>query len=112
MPARAFEVRLFGAAPPLGGDPGAGKALVDGAGDQADGAATLNYALSPQDLCGLEDVEALTNAGVHCLKIEGRLKDERYVAATTRAYREAVDAAWAKLKGEEQGRSLRPSFSC
>ncbi|KAH8059585.1 major facilitator superfamily-like protein [Aureococcus anophagefferens] len=25
MPARAFEVRLFGAAPPLGGDPGAGR---------------------------------------------------------------------------------------
>ena len=75
--------------------------LVDGAGDQADGAATLNYALSPQDLCGLEDVEALTNAGVHCLKIEGRLKDERYVAATTRAYREAVDAAWAKLRGDD-----------
>ncbi|KAH8056917.1 collagenase [Aureococcus anophagefferens] len=75
--------------------------LVDGAGDQADGAATLNYALSPQDLCGLEDVEALTKAGVHCLKIEGRLKDERYVAATTRAYREAVDAAWAKLRGDD-----------
>ena len=34
--------------------------LVDGAGDQADGAATLNYALSPQDLCGLDDVEAST----------------------------------------------------
>ncbi|KAH8071784.1 collagenase [Aureococcus anophagefferens] len=65
--------------------------LVDGAGDQADGAATLNYALSPQDLCGLEDVEALTKAGVHCLKIEGRLKDERYVAAT--AYRKAGDGS-------------------
>ena len=38
MPARAFEVRLFGAAPPLGGDPGAGKALVDGAGDAGDAA--------------------------------------------------------------------------
>ena len=38
MPARAFEVRLFGAAPPLGGDPGAEKALVDGAGDAGDAA--------------------------------------------------------------------------
>lgn len=31
---------------------------------------------------------------VSCLKIEGRLKDAAYVAATTRAYRNAVDSAW------------------
>jgi putative protease len=31
---------------------------------------------------------------VSCLKIEGRLKDPAYVAATTRAYRNAVDEAW------------------
>lgn len=51
-----------------------------------------SYALSPQDLCGVDHVPALIEAGVACLKIEGRLKDERYVAATTRAYRQAVDA--------------------
>ena len=44
----------------------------------------MSFALSPQDLCGLDSVGALVRAGVHCLKIEGRLKDERYVAATTR----------------------------
>ena len=45
----------------------------------------IQYLLSPQDLCGLEHVEGLTRAGVSCLKIEGRLKDASYVAATTRA---------------------------
>ena len=45
----------------------------------------IQYLLSPQDLCGLEQVEGLTRAGVSCLKIEGRLKDASYVAATTRA---------------------------
>jgi putative protease len=54
----------------------------------------LQYALSPGDLCGLDDVPELIEAGVSCFKIEGRLKDERYVAATTRAYREAIDAVW------------------
>ena len=54
----------------------------------------LQYALSPGDLCGLDDVPELIQAGVSCFKIEGRLKDERYVAATTRAYREAIDAVW------------------
>ncbi|KAJ8601617.1 hypothetical protein CTAYLR_007255 [Chrysophaeum taylorii] len=64
--------------------------VVDGRPrDTLDGA---TYLLSPQDLCGLEHVPALVDAGVACLKIEGRLKDERYVAATTRAYRRAVDA--------------------
>ena len=66
----------------------------------------MNYLLSPQDLCGLEQVEDLVRAGVSCLKIEGRLKDENYVAATTRAYRNAVDAAWEKIvqeREQEQG---------
>ena len=45
----------------------------------------IQYLLSPQDLCGLEQVEGLTRAGVSCLKIEGRLKDASYVAASTRA---------------------------
>ena len=61
----------------------------------------IQYLLSPQDLCGLEQVEGLTRAGVSCLKIEGRLKDSSYVAATTRAYRQAIDAAWDKLVKEQ-----------
>lgn len=60
----------------------------------------MSYLLSPQDLCGLDQVEDLVRAGVSCLKIEGRLKDENYVAATTRAYRNAVDAAWDKIMKE------------
>jgi putative protease len=61
----------------------------------------LQYALSPGDLCGLDDVPELIQAGVSCFKIEGRLKDERYVAATTRAYREAIDAVWDHSTGDE-----------
>ena len=36
----------------------------------------MSYLLSPQDLCGLDQVEDLVRAGVSCLKIEGRLKGE------------------------------------
>lgn len=61
----------------------------------------VQYLLSPQDLCGLEHVEGLVRAGVSCLKIEGRLKDSSYVAATTRAYRQAIDEAWDKLLEEQ-----------
>lgn len=51
------------------------------------------YIFSPQDLCALERVPELLAAGVRSFKIEGRLKSPEYVAATTRAYRRALDAA-------------------
>jgi putative protease len=53
------------------------------------------YLLSPGDLYALEQVPELMQIGVACLKIEGRYKDVDYVAATTRAYRQAIDAAWS-----------------
>lgn len=53
------------------------------------------YLLSPGDLYALHQVPELARIGVSTLKIEGRYKDAEYVAATTRAYRQAVDAAAA-----------------
>ncbi len=53
------------------------------------------YLFSPQDLCALDRVPELLAAGVRSFKIEGRLKSPEYVAATTRAYRRALDAALA-----------------
>ncbi len=49
------------------------------------------YLLSPQDLAGLSVLPQLVQAGVSCLKIEGRLKAAEYVANVTRVYREALD---------------------
>lgn len=54
----------------------------------------FRYLLSPQDLAAVHHVPALMEAGAACFKIEGRLKGPEYVAATTAAYRRAVDAAW------------------
>ncbi|WP_019501678.1 U32 family peptidase [Pseudanabaena sp. PCC 6802] len=49
------------------------------------------YLLSPQDLAGIDVLPELLQAGVHCLKIEGRLKAPEYVANITRIYRQAID---------------------
>lgn len=79
------------------------------------------YLLSPGDLYALHQVPDLVNIGVNCLKIEGRYKDAEFVAATTAAYRKAVDAAWAGYRAvfspqEEQdlaqvySRGLGPHF--
>ena len=51
------------------------------------------YLLSPRDLCGLEHLPQLVNAGVSCLKIEGRMKTPEYVATVTRIYRKYLDLA-------------------
>jgi putative protease len=55
------------------------------------------YLLSPGDLYTLRRIPEIVRAGVCALKIEGRYKDADYVALTTRAYRKAVDEAWAGL---------------
>jgi putative protease len=54
------------------------------------------YLLSPQDLAAYDLIDDLADAGVACLKIEGRLKSAHYVAATTQTYRNAIDAASAQ----------------
>lgn len=48
--------------------------------------------LSLRDLCTLDDLPALCEAGVASLKIEGRLKSAEYVAVVTSVYRRALDA--------------------
>lgn len=49
------------------------------------------YLLSTRDLCGLDFIPSLLEAGVKCLKIEGRMKSPEYVATVTRIYRKYID---------------------
>ncbi len=53
------------------------------------------YLLSTRDLCALDDLPRLRQAGIASLKIEGRLKRAEYVAVTVAAYRRALDALYA-----------------
>jgi putative protease len=55
----------------------------------------VRYLLSPQDLAAVDLIPDLVSAGVKSFKIEGRLKSPEYVAAVTRVYRKALDAAIA-----------------
>jgi len=65
--------------------------LVDG---RVEPLGDARYLLSPGDLFALRQVPEIAGIGIAALKIEGRYKDAEYVALVTRAYREAVDAAW------------------
>lgn len=68
------------------------------------------YLFSPQDLCALERIPQMLAAGVRSFKIEGRLKSPEYVAATTRAYRRALDDALA-LRAPSQQRQREDLYA-
>lgn len=50
------------------------------------------YVLSSKDLCMIEHLDKLADAGVDSFKIEGRVKGINYVAGVVKTYREAVDS--------------------
>ena len=56
------------------------------------------HLLSLKDLNQSEELEALLDAGASSLKIEGRLKDVSYVKNVTAAYRQKLDAIFARRK--------------
>ena len=49
------------------------------------------YIFNSKDLCMIEHVPELIDAGIDSFKIEGRMKTALYVAAVTRTYRRAID---------------------
>ena len=49
------------------------------------------YLMNSKDLCAIEFLPELQNAGVCSFKVEGRTKSIYYLAITTRAYRRAID---------------------
>lgn len=53
------------------------------------------YILNSNDMCMIEHLPALIDAGISSFKIEGRMKSAYYAACATNAYRRALDAAIA-----------------
>ena len=51
------------------------------------------FILNSRDMCMIDHIPELAEAGLDSLKIEGRAKSAYYAAITTAAYRHAIDAA-------------------
>ena len=49
------------------------------------------YIFNSKDLCMVNHIDDLIEAGVDSFKVEGRMKTEYYVANVIRAYRKAID---------------------
>ncbi len=61
------------------------------------------YILNAKDLCMIEHLQALRDAGVISFKVEGRTKSEFYAAMVARSYRGALDDLQA-------GRAFNPNW--
>ncbi|MBQ3497070.1 MAG: U32 family peptidase C-terminal domain-containing protein, partial [Oscillospiraceae bacterium] len=53
------------------------------------------YIMNSRDMCMIDHVREMMDAGIGCMKIEGRAKSAYYAAIVTGAYRHAIDAAAA-----------------
>lgn len=57
------------------------------------------YALSPKDMCTVDILPEIIEAGVYSLKIEGRMKKPEYTAGVVSVYRKYLDKY---LSGEKR----------
>ena len=49
------------------------------------------YIMNSRDMCTIDHLKDLIDAGIDCIKIEGRAKSAYYAAVVTGAYRHAID---------------------
>lgn len=61
-----------------------------------------DYVLSPKDLNTINFIERILDAGVDCLKIEGRNRSPEYVAVVTKAYRTIIDFIYSAKKKDRR----------
>ena len=53
------------------------------------------YILNSRDMCTIDHLQELMDAGIDCIKIEGRAKSAYYAAIVTGAYRHVLDDIYA-----------------
>jgi U32 family peptidase len=65
-----------------------------------------DYVLSPKDLCTIEFIDELIEAGIDSFKIEGRKRSPEYVAKAVSVYRRAIDLYFENSLTQEIKRGL------
>lgn len=69
------------------------------------------YIMSPKDLCTIEFMDKIIDAGVTVFKIEGRARSAEYVKTVARCYRDAADAVLAGKYTPEYASELKERLS-
>jgi len=69
------------------------------------------YIMSPKDLCTIEFMDKIIDAGVKVFKIEGRARSAEYVKKTAECYRRAADAVCEGRYTPDLAASLKEELS-
>ena len=67
------------------------------------------YIMSPKDLCTIEFIDKIIDAGISVFKIEGRARSAEYVKIVTSAYRQAADACTETITNTPATEPTSPS---
>ncbi len=74
-----------------------------------------DYVMSPEDLCTIEFIDQLIEAGIDSFKIEGRKRAPEYIAKVVSTYRKAIDDYFAgeltEKKKSEMWNELRKVYN-
>jgi len=70
-----------------------------------------DYVLSPKDLCAIDFIDKLIEAGVSVFKIEGRIRSSEYVKVVTSVYRRAIDAYYIGKLTESLKKKFKDELS-
>src|ERR1035437_187620 len=65
-----------------------------------------DYVLSPNDLCSIEFIDQLIEAGINSFKIEGRKRSPEYTAKTVSVYRKGIDLFFENKLDKEVKKEL------
>ncbi len=69
------------------------------------------YIMSPKDLCTIEFIDKMADAGVSVFKIEGRARSAEYVKKASHAYKTAITAVENGSFSHEMASSLKAELS-
>jgi putative protease len=69
------------------------------------------YIMSPKDLCTIEFIDKIIEAGVGILKIEGRSRAPEYVKTTVECYKQSRDSYLNGTWSEQEAKALREKLS-
>ena len=69
------------------------------------------YIMSPKDLCTIEFIDKIIDAGLSVFKIEGRARSAEYVKIVTEAYRKAADAVGEGFYTDQMKQELKDRLS-
>ncbi len=70
-----------------------------------------DYVMSPKDLCSIEFIDRLIEAGIDSFKIEGRKRSPEYVAVVVSVYRRAIDLYFENKLTDEIKKELLEELS-